>query len=96
MNTKLDQNAATAHTTSDTTGVNSALHWVLPTLNLMQPTSENDTVVTEDDERHVIEPSTQAAAVLVSLTQASSVLLWDPQERTLIAANLVGDWLPVD
>ncbi|MGB3186173.1 MAG: hypothetical protein WBG76_14710 [Ornithinimicrobium sp.] len=53
-------------------------------------------VVTEDDERHVIEPSAQAAAVLVGLTQASSVLLWDPAGRTLIAANLVGEWLPND
>lgn len=53
-------------------------------------------VVTEDDQRHVIEPSPQAAAVLAALTRASSVLLWDPEDRTLIAANLVGDWLPKD
>jgi hypothetical protein len=27
---------------------------------------------------------------LVALTQANAVLLWDPANRTLIAANLVG------
>ncbi len=48
-------------------------------------------VVTEDDERHVIAPSPQAAAVLVGLVQTGTVLLWDPAEHTLIAANLVGE-----
>ncbi len=27
---------------------------------------------------------------LIALTQAGTVLLWDPADRTLIAANLVG------
>jgi hypothetical protein len=27
---------------------------------------------------------------LIALTQADTVLLWDPADRTLIAANLVG------
>ncbi len=38
-------------------------------------------------------PSEQMAA-LVALTQAGSVLLWDPEDQTLVAANLVGDWIP--
>jgi len=27
---------------------------------------------------------------LIALTQAGTVLLWDPADRTLIAANIVG------
>lgn len=51
-------------------------------------------VVTEDGQRHELQPSAQAMAALVALTRASGVLLWDPQGRTLIASNLVGEWLP--
>jgi hypothetical protein len=29
-------------------------------------------------------------AALIALTQAETVLAWDPADRTLIAANLVG------
>lgn len=32
---------------------------------------------------------------LVALAQADTVLLWDPTNRTLIVANLVGKWLEV-
>ena len=53
-------------------------------------------LVTEDEERHTIEVSPAAASALVALTQADPVLLWDPDERTLIAANLVGEWLDKD
>jgi hypothetical protein len=34
-------------------------------------------------------------AALIALTQADTVLLWDPTNRTLIAANLRGKWLEV-
>lgn len=47
-------------------------------------------MVTEDDQRHVVAPSPAAMAALIALTQADTVLLWDPADRTLIAANLVG------
>ncbi len=47
-------------------------------------------IVTEDDQRHVIAPSPAAMTALIALTQAGTVLLWDPADRTLIAANLVG------
>ena len=47
-------------------------------------------VVTEDDQRHVAAPSAEAMTALVALTQAGTVLAWDPADRTLIAANLVG------
>jgi hypothetical protein len=29
----------------------------------------------------------------MALTQADTILLWDPTNRTLIAANIVGTWL---
>ena len=47
-------------------------------------------MVTEDDQRHVAAPSPAAMTALIALTQADTVLLWDPADRTLIAANLVG------
>ncbi len=47
-------------------------------------------LITEDDERHVVAPSPQAVTALIALTQAGTVLLWDPADRTLIAANVVG------
>ena len=47
-------------------------------------------MVTSDDQKHVIAPSPEAMTALVALTQADTVLLWDPADRTLIAANLVG------
>lgn len=47
-------------------------------------------IVAEDDERHVIAPSPPATTALIALTQAETVLVWDPANRTLIAANLVG------
>ena len=47
-------------------------------------------IVTEDDQRHVAAPDAAAMTALIALTQADTVLAWDPADRTLIAANLVG------
>ena len=47
-------------------------------------------IVTEDDQRHVAAPSPAAMTALIALTQADPVLAWDPADRTLIAANIVG------
>jgi hypothetical protein len=47
-------------------------------------------IVTEDDEQHFVQPSPAAMTALIALIQADTVLVWDPQDRTLIAANLVG------
>lgn len=47
-------------------------------------------IVTEDDQSHVVAPSPAAMTALVALTQADTVLAWDPVDRTLIAANIVG------
>ena len=53
-------------------------------------------IVTEDDERHPVSVSSAAVSALLQLVRDSPVLLWDPDARVLIAANLVGDWLPAD
>jgi hypothetical protein len=47
-------------------------------------------IVTEDDQRHVAAPSPAAMTALIALTQGGTVLAWDPADRTLIAANVVG------
>ncbi|HEX9529122.1 MAG TPA: hypothetical protein VF951_16615 [Streptosporangiaceae bacterium] len=47
-------------------------------------------IVTEDDQQHVVTPSSAAMTALIALTQADTVLAWDPANRTLIAANVVG------
>ena len=46
--------------------------------------------ITEDDQRYVAAPSPEAMTALIVLTQADTVLLWDPAVQTLIVANLVG------
>ena len=51
-------------------------------------------LVTEDDQQHFLSPSPAATTALVALTQADTVLAWDPTNRTLIAGNLRGSWLP--
>lgn len=47
-------------------------------------------LVTGDDERHILQPSPAAMTALVALAQADTVLVWDPDNRALIAANLRG------
>lgn len=53
-------------------------------------------IVTEDDERHAVPLTSADAPALLALIRDSPVLLWDPDAATLIAANLLGDWLPLD
>jgi hypothetical protein len=53
-------------------------------------------IVTEDDVRHTVAPSAVAMSGLLAMVGASPVLLWDPEGRTLIGANIVGEWLPPD
>ncbi len=47
-------------------------------------------IVTEDDERHTTPASPAEVSAIVALSQADTVLAWDPINRTLIAANVVG------
>ena len=51
-------------------------------------------VVTEDEGRHSLPVPAVQMAPLLALTQAPGVvLLWDPEGPTLIAANLLGEWV---
>jgi hypothetical protein len=47
-------------------------------------------LITDNDERHTMPASPAAMTALVALSQADTVLAWDPTNRTLIAANIVG------
>jgi len=47
-------------------------------------------LITNDDRRHSVTPGGAAMTALIALVQADAVLAWDPENRTLIAANLVG------
>jgi hypothetical protein len=47
-------------------------------------------LVTSDEQQHILEPSPVAMTALVALAQAETVLVWDPDNCTLIAANLRG------
>jgi hypothetical protein len=53
-------------------------------------------LVTEDDAQHFLNPSAASMPALLALTQVDAVLLWDPANRTLIAANVLGEWLHID
>ena len=53
-------------------------------------------VVTEDDQRYTLELPTASAAAFFAMVAAGPVLLFDPVNQTLIAANIVGEWLPAD
>jgi hypothetical protein len=47
-------------------------------------------LITSDDQQHVLAPSPAAMTALVALARADTVLVWDPDNRALIAANLRG------
>jgi hypothetical protein len=50
-------------------------------------------IVTADGEQHTISPSPASMTALLALANADTILLWDPTNRTLIAANIIGTWL---
>jgi hypothetical protein len=47
-------------------------------------------IVTDDDQQHAVPASPASMTALVALAQAGTVLAWDPDNRTLIVANIVG------
>ena len=47
-------------------------------------------LITSDDEVHILRPSLAAMTALIAITQGDTVLVWDPPNRALIAAKLVG------
>jgi len=50
-------------------------------------------IVTADGQQHAVAPSPAAMTALLAVAKADAILLWDPANRTLIAANIVGTWL---
>ena len=50
-------------------------------------------IVTADGQQHTVSPSPASMSALLALARADAILLWDPANRTLIAANIVGTWL---
>ncbi|OMH37087.1 hypothetical protein [Tersicoccus sp. Bi-70] len=53
-------------------------------------------VVTDDGERHVLPASAAAFGALVATMKDGVTFLFDPEEQTLIVANLVGRWITDD
>jgi hypothetical protein len=50
-------------------------------------------IVTEDDQQYTVSPSPASITALLALAKADTILLWDPTNRALIAANIVGTWI---
>ena len=50
-------------------------------------------MVTADGQQHTAAPSPAAMTALLALAKADAILLWDPADRRLIVANIVGTWL---
>ena len=47
-------------------------------------------VITDDDERYEMTASPSSMTAMVGLAQANAVFAWDPTNRAVIAANIVG------
>lgn len=47
-------------------------------------------IVTEDDQQYVVSTSPGSMTALVALAKADTVMAWDPLNRSLIVANIVG------
>ena len=47
-------------------------------------------IITEDDQQFAVPASPASMSALVALAQAKTVLMWDPENGTLIIANIVG------
>jgi glycerol kinase len=54
------------------------------------PERFNLLIITEDDQRHVVPASPASVTALATLAQADTVMAWDPEDGTLIVANIVG------
>ena len=47
-------------------------------------------LITEDDQRFAVPASPASMTGLVALAQANTVMMWDPENGTLIIANIRG------
>ena len=50
-------------------------------------------IVTAYDQQHSFAISPASLTALLAIAKADAILLWDPADRTLIAANIVGTWI---
>jgi hypothetical protein len=50
-------------------------------------------IVTDDDQQYTVSPSPASMTALMAVAQADTILLWDPTNRALIVANIVGTWI---
>lgn len=47
-------------------------------------------IITEDEQRFAVAASPASMTALVALAQANTVMMWDPEDGTLIIANIRG------
>jgi hypothetical protein len=47
-------------------------------------------IITENDQQYTVAASPASVSAVVALSQADTVPVWDPTNRTLIAANILG------
>lgn len=47
-------------------------------------------IITDDDQRYAVPASPDSMTALVELAKADTVMAWDPLNRALIVANIVG------
>ncbi len=47
-------------------------------------------IITEDDQQYFVPADPASVTALVALAQAKAVMAWDPTNRSLIIANIVG------
>jgi hypothetical protein len=47
-------------------------------------------IITDDDQQHSTRVSPAAMTALATLAQTGTVMAWDPEDSTLIIANIVG------
>ncbi len=47
-------------------------------------------IVTEDDQKYFVPARPGSMTALVALAKADTVMAWDPMNRSLIVANIVG------
>jgi hypothetical protein len=47
-------------------------------------------IITDDDQRYGVPASPESMTALVALAKADTVMAWDPLNRSLIVANIVG------
>ncbi len=47
-------------------------------------------IITEDDQQYAVPADPASMTALVALAQTNTVMAWDPTNRSLIIANIVG------